>query len=201
MRAPYRRLHPGHRLGLGGLAITAVLLASACAGPQQQERADATATPSSFPSATAPAPTGTPHGGLPDPKTVDRSDATAVSRAAVQVMWTVDATIDRGQLDAYLRAEPYLSPKYADEVGTQPPGSIPSVWRDHRAYARVRLAAQAPEDGVGPDTATTAHRQWGITVTPTGRDGWTGSPVRATAFVALTRGDDGGWQVSQVTTA
>jgi hypothetical protein len=132
---------------------------------------------------------------------VDRRDPTEVSRAAVQVMWTVDATIDRSQRDAYLRARPYLSPEYGEAVNAEPAGAMPSVWRDHRAYARVRLTAQAPEDGVGADTATTAHRQWRVTATPTGRDGWTGPPVHATAFVTLTRGYDGGWQVTQVTTA
>jgi hypothetical protein len=201
MRAPHRRPRPGHRLGVGGLVVTAVLLASACAGPRQEKTSGATAVPSPLPSATAPAPTATPHGGLPDPRAVDRRDATEVSRAAVRVMWTVDATIDRSQVDAYLRAKPYLSPEYAEAVTTEPAGAVPSAWRDHRAYARVRLTAQAPEDGVGTDTDSTAHRQWGITITPTGRDGWTGPSIHATAFVTLTRGYDGGWQVSQVTTA
>lgn len=193
------------RPGLGCLAVVAVLLALAYVLPHRLKSDGTKAAPPSIPSATpsaiAPAPTGTPHGSLPAPKTVDRSDATAVSRAAVQVMWTVDATIDSTQLDAYLRAKPYLSRKYAEEVSAEPAGAVPSLWRDHRAYARVRLKRQAPEDGVGPDTATTAHRQWGITVIPTGRDGWTGPSVHATAFVTLTRGDGGGWQVSGVTTA
>lgn len=207
MRMPDRERASGPRPGLGCLAVVAVLLALAYVLPHRLKSGGTEAAPPSispspsFPSAIAPAPTGTPHGGLPDPKTVDRGDATAVSRAAVQVMWTVDATIDRGQLDAYLRAKPYLSPEYAEAVSAEPPGSLPSLWRDHRAYARVRLTRQAPEDGVGPDTATTAHRQWGITVIPTGRDGWTGPSVHATAFVTLTRGDGGGWQVSGVTTA
>ncbi|WP_190856874.1 hypothetical protein [Actinomadura sp. RB99] len=198
------------RPGLGCVAVVAVVLALAYVLPQRLKsdgnKADAPSVPSasatapSAPAAIAPAPTATPHGGLPDPKTVDRGDATAVSRAAVKVMWTVDAATDRSQLDAYLRAKPYLSPEYAERVNAEPAGAVPSLWRDHRAYARVHLTRQAPEDGIGADTAATAHRQWGVTVTPTGRDGWTGKPVHAIAFVSLIR-RDGGWQVSGVTTA
>lgn len=199
------------RPGLGCVAVVAIVLALAYVLPQRLtsdgNKADRPSVPSasapapSAPAAIAPAPTATPHGGLPDPKEVDRGDATAVSRAAVQVMWTVDAAVDRDQLDAYLRAGPYLSAKYAKALNAEPVGAVPSLWRDHRAYARVRLTPQAIEDGVGADTATTAHREWAVTVTPTGRDGWKGAPVHATAFVTLTRGDDGDWQISEVTTA
>ena len=182
------------------LAVTALLLASGCGLPHREKaEGAATSPPSALPS-TPPAPTATPHG-LPDPKTVDRHDATAVSRAAVQVMWTVDASIDRGQGDAYRRARPYLTPEYAARTDAQPLGAVPSVWRDHRAYARVRLRPQTPEDGAPPDNARTSHRQWEVTVTPTGRDGWKGTPTQAIAFVTLTRDAGDAWQVSGVTTA
>ncbi|SNR35819.1 hypothetical protein SAMN06265355_102119 [Actinomadura mexicana] len=124
-----------------------------------------------------------------------------MSQAAVQVMWTVDAAIDRGQGDAYRRARPFLTPEYAARSDAQPLGAVPSAWRDHRAYARVRLAPQTPEDGVPPDNARTAHRQWEVTVTPVGRDGWKGPSTRAVAFVTLTRGAGDAWRVSGVTTA
>lgn len=201
MRSPNRRGPSGRRRGLGGLAVAAVLLASGCGLPHQDKAGGAATSPPAPVPSTPPAPTGTPHGGLPDPKAVDRHDATAVSRAAVQVMWTVDAAIDRGQIDGYLRARPYLTPEYAAELGAEPVGTIPSLWREHRAYARVRLKAQTPEDGVGADTAGTAHRQWDVTVVPTGRDGWTGPPVHAIAFVTLARDAEDRWQVARVDTA
>jgi hypothetical protein len=141
-----------------------------------------------------------PHGGLPDPNTINHADATAISRAAIQTMWTVDAAIDAGQLDAFKRAEPYLAPAYRAALHTEAPGDLPATWRDHRAYATVRLTRQVPESGVGADTATLAHRQWQVTVIPAGRDGWTGPPVHAIAFVTLTRDAGGRWQVAAVTT-
>ncbi|GAA2148906.1 hypothetical protein [Actinomadura napierensis] len=139
---------------------------------------------------------------MPDPKKINQEDATAISRAAVQVMWTVDAAIDTGQLDAFKRAEPYLTPVYTAQLRTEAPGDLPASWRAHRAYAKVRLTRQPPESGVGPDSPILAHRQWLIVVTPTGRDGWTGPQVHAIAFVTLTRAAArGAWRVSTVTTA
>lgn len=200
MRKPHRRLSARRLFRPAVLAVTGLLLASGCGLPHR-ERTGGTATspPAAVPS-NPPAPTGTPRG-LPDPKTVDRRDATAVSRAAVQTMWTVDAAIDRGQSDAYQRARPYLTPEYAARAEAQPIGTVPSLWRDHRAYARVRLTPQTPEDGAPPDNARTAHRQWEVAVTPVGRDGWKGAPTRAIAFVTLTRGGENDWRVSGVTTA
>lgn len=204
----HRERASGPRAGLGCMAVVAILLALAYILPLRLMGDDTEAAPTPIRSAPVtparsptPAPTATPHGGLPDPDAIDRGDATAVSRAAIKVMWTVDAAVDSSQLDAYLRAKPYLSPEYAKGVSAETSGALPALWLDHRAYSRVRLTQQAPEDGVGADTSATAHRQWSITATPTGRDGWTGSPVHATAFVTLRRGDDGGWQVSEVTTA
>ena len=103
-------------------------------------------------------------------------------------MWTVDSAIDRGQRDAYLRACPYLTPDYAARVAAeQAVGPLPQQWRDHRAYAEVRLELRQPEGDLDPDTPTMAYRQWQVTVTPTGRDEWKGRTVRAIAFVTLTR--------------
>ncbi|NDU74197.1 hypothetical protein GWI34_16370 [Actinomadura sp. DSM 109109] len=200
------------RLRAGALAAAALLLAAGCGLARQERTGGATTSPTAATSPTAtassvppipstpPPPTATPSG-LPDPKTVDRQDATAVSRAAVQVMWTVDAVTDRGQSDAYRRARPYLTPEYAARAEAQPIGAVPTLWRDHRAYARVGLKPQTPEDGVPPDNARTTHRQWEVTVTPVGRDGWKGAPTRAIAFVTLTQTTSDGWRVSGVTTA
>ncbi|MEO3830316.1 hypothetical protein [Actinomadura sp. B10D3] len=120
----------------------------------------------------------------------------------MQTMWTVDAVTDTGQLDAYLRAQPFLTSAYAAGLRSQPLGAVPASWRDHRAYAKVQLTRQPTEGGVGPDSAVLAHRQWRITVTPIGRDGWRDSPAHATAFVTLIRqGDRSPWKVNAVGTA
>lgn len=137
----------------------------------------------------------------PDPARVDHSDATAVSRAAVLAMWRVDSAVDTGQRDAYRRARPFLTPEYFATVRGEQAGKLPNEWLRHRAYATVRLAPQQIDSGAGADTPTTAHRQWGITVVPVGRDGWRGRKVEAVAFVTLTRAAASApWRVSMVTT-
>lgn len=60
----------------------------------------------------------------------------------------------------------------------------------------MKLAA-ADEAGRPTDTATTAYRQWTATVTPTGRDGWKGSPENNTVFVELVRAAPGSpWRIN-----
>lgn len=195
-----RSRKPGGYWRLGCLAIASVLVTAACGGTIKHH-GSGTATAEPRPLPTQPVPTTMPYAALPNPRAVNRRDATAVSRAAVQVMWTVDAASDRSQLDAYLRARPYMTSAWYAALATEPVGAIPSHWRDHRAYAQVRLHAQAPEDGAGADTATTAHRQWKVTVTPIGRDGWTGRAAHAIAFVTLVGNAEGRWEVSGVSTA
>jgi hypothetical protein len=173
----------------GVLALTSILLAACTSHPP---------TPPAAAEPSSPAPTAT----TAAPSRIDQGDATAVSRAAVQTMWTVDAALDHGQRDAYLRAQPYLTPDYATRLQNEPEGTLPGLWRDHHAYAKLHLTAQPPESGAGPDTPTTAHRQWQITVNPTGRDGWKAPPIRAIAFVTLTRASGRApWKVSTVGTA
>ncbi|GAA4060804.1 hypothetical protein [Actinomadura miaoliensis] len=198
-----RSLRPGPLIALAAVMAVA---ATACGTeePRRPPAAATTATPSPTPTACRPtAPSETPHGGLPDPRGIDRRDATAVSRAAVTVMWTVDAAIDDGQRDAYLRACPYLTPQYAVRVAAeQAVGPVPQQWKAHRAYARVRLTLRQPEGDLDPDTPTMAYRQWQVTVTPIGRDQWKGPTVRAIAFVTLTRPTPGApWHIARVTTA
>lgn len=180
--------------------IAVALLTAACDGPIKRPVNEASRKPRT-PIPARPAPTASPHVGLPNPRMVNHLDATAVSRAAVQTMWTVDAANDRSQLDAYLRAHPYMTSACYAELKTQPVGTIPSHWRDHHAYARPRLERQSIEAGVGEDTATRAHRQWSVTVTPIGRDGWIGHSARAIVFTTLTRNGDGLWKVSAISTA
>lgn len=138
---------------------------------------------------------------LPDPRKVNFRDPTAVSRAALTVMWTVDTTSDTSQYQAELRAAPFCTPTYTDQLRRNPPRSGPgadwNTWAAHRAYTTAAL--QPAYDDQPPDTPTQALRQWGVITHPVGRDGWHGRPVSATAFVTLTRGGPGQpWRVSGV---
>lgn len=188
--------------GIAGLAVMACALTACSTGPAAEELPKGASTVVVAPASPSATPSEQPYGGLPALDRLDHTDATAVSRAAVTIMWTVDARIDQGQRDAYLRAAPLLTAQYAASLHAEPAGKNPPEWSDHEAYASVRVAQEQPKGDVAPDTATTAHRYWQIIVTPTGRDGWEGQPVRASAFVTLVRQDDRSpWKVSAVGTA
>ncbi|MCQ4044274.1 hypothetical protein ACFOSC_29725 [Streptantibioticus rubrisoli] len=159
----------------------------------------ATGLPSSQPLPSGKA--GSPPVPLPAPSGVDRQDPTAVSKAVITVQWTVDTTIDASQYQAELRSGPFLAPDYLAGLKSIPPVAAPgaqwSQWAQHRAYTTV--TARAEHDDQPADSATLARRQWGIIVTPHGRDGWTGSPTTATVFVTMTRADTRSpWLVSAV---
>ncbi|MEU8302852.1 hypothetical protein AB0C84_04760 [Actinomadura sp. NPDC048955] len=174
---------------------------ASCGSPRTTP--DTKAAPSAAISSPAPASASpSPPGGLPDLTRLDQHDATAVSKAALTLMWIVDSTTDHSQRDAYQRAAPLLDEAYKASVAAQPGGLVPGQWTEHRAYAKVRLTPQRPQGDVPTDTPTLAHRGWAITVIPTGRDKWKGAPVHATAFVTLKRKDPGApWRVSAVGTA
>lgn len=139
---------------------------------------------------------------IPDPRTIDQSDATTVSATALTIMWSLDSVQDQnGQRDAFQRAEPYLTPGYAirlrEDTQPQPP---PDEWLRHRAYGTVALT-RGTQDGAPIDTDTSAYRQWKITTTPTGRDGWHGTTIAVVAYVSLVRpGPDEPWKISLVDT-
>lgn len=136
------------------------------------------------------------------PHRLDEMDATALSQAVVHTIWAVDAARDTGQRQAFLRARPYLTQDCAARLQAEPVGTIPNLWREHRAYAQVRLTPQSPESGAGPESQVLAHRQFQVTVTPTGRDGWKGTPIRAITFTTLIRpAANTPWRISDITTA
>jgi hypothetical protein len=170
--------------------------AAAPTSPPPAATAAAAAKPPSAPASPQPKPDPTterPRGsatlppGVPAPSTVDYQDPTAVSRAALTTFWTADATLDTTPREAMLRAVVYLTPSAAGQIQQEPPQAAPpGAWRRHRAYGRARL--REDHDSGGPaDTTTEAYRQWTLTITPTGRDGWHGTAFTTTAFVSLTR--------------
>ncbi|MEE1940984.1 hypothetical protein V1L54_16495 [Streptomyces sp. TRM 70361] len=152
-----------------------------------------------------PGPRGTPEGGVPRPADIDRTDADAVGRAVLTVLWTFDTAVDRRPHDAGLRAADagWLTDAYADRLRAHRPRSVPGAqwqeWAGHRA--RTTVALKKTEDAAKPaDTGTEAWRQWTVTATPHGREGWTGKPTTVVAYVRLTRPAAGRvWQVADVT--
>lgn len=209
-----------HHLAVPMLAIS--MLATACTtgspGPAGSAATEPPRTPPARtrPAGTAPTAPGLTPGlrthtppspgrppGVPDPRAVDHTDATAVAEAALITMWTVDSATDHGQRDAYLRALPYLTDEHAARVRADPATPpLPDEWRRHRAYARVTVERLPTEEGAPADTTTAIYRQWQITVRPTGRDGWRADPVTATAYTALQRRAAGRpWRIAQITTA
>ncbi|WTW93784.1 hypothetical protein OG216_10505 [Streptomycetaceae bacterium NBC_01309] len=160
---------------------------------------DTPAASSSAPTTTAPftpppaqpIPRGTATPSLPLPSTakVAQSDATAVSSAALTVVFTYDTTTDTTAQDAVLRAQPWMTEAYAavqrEHVSVSPPGADWTTWTEHRAYTAPVL--ERGRDQAPTDTATTAYRQWIVRYTPTGRDGWKGSEATVVVFAVLTR--------------
>ncbi|MFF7176841.1 hypothetical protein [Streptomyces pseudovenezuelae] len=148
---------------------------------------------------------GEPHGGIPSPADVDQADATAVSRAALTALSTYDTALDTSLNDAGRRTADagWCTAGYAaqlrEAVHRAVPGAEWQTWTQHRAYATVKLS-QTEDAGRPADSDTTAYRQWTITVTPTGRDGWKGTPTTTVAYAELTRTGAGQpWRLNTVT--
>ncbi|MGC0407500.1 hypothetical protein RKD31_000743 [Streptomyces sp. SAI-163] len=148
----------------------------------------------------------TPRGNASPPDTIDHTDADAVGRGVLTMMWTFDTTSDTAPFDASVRAAQtgWLTEAYAALLRTHRPRAVPGAqwqeWASHRAHTTVTL--HKAEDAAKPaDTATEAWRQWVVTATPHGRDHWTAEPVTALAYVRLIRKDTGtAWLVDRVLT-
>jgi hypothetical protein len=189
---------------LAAVVITAPMAGCATILPRaaaHDQAAPSRSTSASRGLAAAPVPAASLPVALPSPAAVNYADPTAVGQAAIIIQWTMDTVTDASQYQAELRSAPFLAPAYLAELRANPPVAGPGYqwnqWAAHRAYTTVSLVAE-PDDQP-TDTATTAYRQWGITVTPHGTGGWTGAPVTATVFVQLSRaGSDRPWLVSAV---
>jgi hypothetical protein len=187
------------RTVIGHLAVTgAMFLLAGCAGHSASLPPPAAAPPST---STTPAPPPSP---APPPVTpppigsADGSDPSSVSRVVIECMYEIDTTRDSGFAAGLRRAADLLTPEYAASVSSAPTPSPDARWREytaHQAYTEVSLTDTAEDHPV--DTATTAHREWLVSYTPVGRDGWRGTPVQSLALVTLTHAA-GGWVVSQI---
>ncbi|SEF16491.1 hypothetical protein SAMN05428942_7289 [Streptomyces sp. 2112.2] len=207
---------------LAAVTVVAALALSACsvdgaqddnAHPASPDRPTATGTgpypdPAESAADASPLPagkSGQPHGGIPSPGDVRQTDATEVTRGALTAMWTSDTTLDTTQQDATRRAARagWLTPTYAAQLTKYQPHAAPGAewaqWSRHRAYTTVHVQ-DTPDAGQPGDTDTTAYRQITLTVTPHGRDKWTGQPATYAVFVVLSRADKGRpWRLSATT--
>jgi hypothetical protein len=192
------------RCAVTGLAVLALAACSGGGGPSHGAGGSPTvagpggagptagASGGSTPAAPEPLPSG-PGGvlpvALPQLSSVDGQDPVAVSRAAVIIEWTMDTVTDSSQYQAELRSGPFLTPAYLASLRENPPVAAPGAqwdeWSAHRAWTTV--VARPEFDDQPPDSPVVALRQWGITVTPHGAGGWTGTPVQQTVFVTMTR--------------
>ncbi|MCD0486101.1 hypothetical protein LO771_27895 [Streptacidiphilus sp. ASG 303] len=145
---------------------------------------------------------GTPVAGLPS--AADPGDATAVARAAVTADWTWDTALDISPADAQRRSAPWLIPGYAALVAAARPVAAPGAdWAAlaaHRGWTSVRTR-QAFDDPV-PDGERSAVRQFLVTVTAHGRDGWRGPASTRVQYALLTRTGPGApWRVAEMRVA
>lgn len=188
-------------------AMSMAVLLVGCSSEKQAQPSGQSSNPGAptaipMPSGGSPSPSRSPRipGGLPDPRRIDQKDATAVSRAALIVMYTVDSTVDAGLRNARLRATHYLTAAYAAGIKAEPVQYVPEEWRKHRAYLAVRLRPVVREKGAPSDAPTVSYREWEMTTVPTGRDHWHGTPRTSVVYMALARSSKGmPWRISNVT--
>jgi hypothetical protein len=196
----------GLRGAVGLLVFLALLVAAALFGgcglvgkAARSSHADASASPSAPgpapivsvpPAQPIPRGSGTPTLALPSPDPTVQSDPTTVSQAALTVLFSYDTTTDTTPRDAALRTIPWMTDKYAaaqlEHVVVAPPGADWNTWAEHRAYTTPTLVQS--NESAPTDSQVLAYRQWVVSYTPTGRDGWRGTESVVVVFVSLTRG-------------
>jgi hypothetical protein len=134
---------------------------------------------------------------------VDRENASAVAAGMLKANFTSNTTMDTSPFNAIERGLVWDTPTEAASVRASAPTGSPgaewTVWSRHHVTTTVSVQV-AQDSGAPQDTATTAYRQYGVQVTPHGRDGWTSAPDLYACFVTLARTGAGPWQVSNLET-
>jgi len=197
-------------LGVVVAAATSGCAPTASPEPSATVPATLTVTPTgsaaAAPTATAraftptPVPTGrvgTPAGGLPPASTLTSADPDVVAVAALTAYCRADTALDLGPADTHRRALPWTTGQLAAGIrGDRPvtgPGADWTTLATHHGYTTVTVI-RAYDDGAPTDTRTAVYRQFTVTTTPHGRDGWTGPPLTHTDYLTLTR-TASGWRV------
>jgi len=127
------------------------------------------------------------------------SDPSDVAREALKIIWAIDTRRDELPLDAALRAWSYLTPAcMRDLVGTSYQAMDFTEWAEHGVVTK----ASVTDDSLGhwTYTPTSALREWKVTVTPLGRDGWQGEKIRMSVTTKLVRLEmNDAWRVDEIT--
>lgn len=142
-------------------------------------------------------------GGLPPvpdaPPPAVSASPDQVAQAALEVMFAWYCDRDSGPAAATRRALASLAPPMSTDVLGAPPVAAPGaqwdLWASHRAMLTPRVTPG--NDPTPPDTPTTAYRQYQVTQTVRGADGWVGPDQVTTVFVTLVRTPDG-WRISDL---
>lgn len=131
-------------------------------------------------------------------------DATpdTVAAAGLRVLYTWDTGSDSGPASAARRALALLSPPMSTDVLNAPPVAQPGAqWDQWARHAAVLTAAvTAGADDHPPDTPDRVYRQYAITQTIRGADGWSAPAQQLTVFVTLER-TPSGWRIATVSSA
>lgn len=151
----------------------------------------------SVPVVTAVAGAGAPRGLVPDPASVDRTDASAIAAAFAKTLLSVDPRVDQSPTTAAARAGVYASSDVAAQLVQAPVRSSGADWASLVAKDGFTVVDAAPA-GLGERPADTAERAVrGVATTVTGLSGsgaklWSRQHV---LLVGLTRVGSG-WVVT-----
>jgi hypothetical protein len=132
------------------------------------------------------------------------SDPGDVADSVARTFWATDTGTDQTPAGAAQRATAWLTPSYA-AIATQllpsGPGADFLELASHHGHTTVTfISGDTIVPGLPTDTATTATRVRILTLTPTGADGWIGTPQNVVATLMLTRVDDANpWLVNNIT--
>lgn len=141
---------------------------------------------------------GVPGGGLPPTATLTDPSPDVVGAAGLRAYYGSDTALDVSPVDAARRALPWTTGQLTDATRdyhpVAGPGAVWNGWAAHRAYVTVD-PARAYDDGAPADTASTAYREYVLTLTPHGRDRWVGPTVTYTTFLTLTK-TPAGWRIA-----
>ena len=81
------------------------------------------------------------------------------------------------------------------------PGAQWDLLARHHAVTTVSLLAEH-DSGAPPPSSTIDDLQYGVTVTPQGATGWTGTPNSLREFIVLARSGPGApWRISAINTS
>jgi hypothetical protein len=135
---------------------------------------------------------------------VNRAEPTAVAEALLAATFTSDTATDTSPQNAVIRSLIWYTAAEAatirSEEPTGPAGAQWTLWAAHHVSTSVAVAVNH-DPGAPADTATVAYRQFAVTVTPQGSNGWTTPPDVYECFIVLTRpATHGVWQVSSLQT-